>query len=348
MQKYGARLLTAAVFFAFLLCPAACADGVRAGLTLAARDALPALFPFFLVGGLLVRTGAANALAGVLAKPLWYIYGLPPDGAGALVMGLIGGYPVGAATVAQLMERGRLSREDAARLAAFCNCASPAFCINLAGLMLFGSARVGILLYLLHVLAALLTGLAVTRRPPRRTAPPARAKAAPSEAFVPAFCASVRDAAQTALTVTAFLAVFSVLLALLEPVLSHVSAAPALAGMLELTCGLDRLRMLPAAPAMLPLVSFLLGFGGLSVHGQVHALLTPYNVPLQKFTRGKLLHGLFAAGLTALLLHVSPAAVSALSPAASPSRLPDAIAAFLLLLLVLFPFWGGKRSKDTV
>ena len=62
--------LSLVLFAAFLLCPAACADGVRDGLTLAAREALPALFPFFVAGGLLVRTGFADALGRVLARPL--------------------------------------------------------------------------------------------------------------------------------------------------------------------------------------------------------------------------------------------------------------------------------------
>ena len=64
--------LSLVLFAAFLLCPAACADGVRDGLTLAARAALPALFPFFVAGGLLVRTGVcrcARPRAGAPARP---------------------------------------------------------------------------------------------------------------------------------------------------------------------------------------------------------------------------------------------------------------------------------------
>ena len=53
--------LSLALFAAFLLCPAASAEGVREGLSLAAREALPALFPFFLAGALLVRTGQSVA-----------------------------------------------------------------------------------------------------------------------------------------------------------------------------------------------------------------------------------------------------------------------------------------------
>ena len=102
-------LLSLALFAAFLLCPTACADGVREGLSLAAVQALPALFPFFVVSGLLVRCDTAR-LSPLLAKPLARLYGLPPEAAPALVLGLIGGYPVGAATACALLSFGVLSR----------------------------------------------------------------------------------------------------------------------------------------------------------------------------------------------------------------------------------------------
>ena len=78
--------LSLALFAAFLLCPTACADGVREGLSLAAAQALPALFPFFVVSGLLVRCDTAR-LSPLLAKPLARLYGLPPEAAPALVLG---------------------------------------------------------------------------------------------------------------------------------------------------------------------------------------------------------------------------------------------------------------------
>ena len=111
--------LSLALFAAFLLCPTACADGVREGLSLAAAQALPALFPFFVVSGLLVRCDTAR-LSPLLAKPLARLYGLPPEAAPALVLGLIGGYPVGAATACALLDEGMLSREAAERVNRFC------------------------------------------------------------------------------------------------------------------------------------------------------------------------------------------------------------------------------------
>lgn len=72
------------------------------------------------------------------------------------------------------MRRGGLSLPGGARLLTFCNNAGPAFAIGVAGVSVFGSARTGSWLYLLHCAAALLTGLLFCRRPPAVTAMPKR------------------------------------------------------------------------------------------------------------------------------------------------------------------------------
>lgn len=343
--------LSLALFAAFLLCPAACAEGVRDGLSLAAGRALPALVPFFLASGLLVRTGFAETFGRLLARPLARLYRLPPAAASAVLLGLTGGYPVGAATAAALLEQGALSREEAARVNLFCNCASPGFCIGLVGLGVFGSARTGAVLYGIHALSALLAGLLTARDgSPQRllqtAAPPIRA---PREGFAAAFCAAVQQAAATSLTVTAFLTVFSILLRLLAPVLAPIPYGQALAGVIELTNGLDRLTALPLSRGgLVTLASFLLGFGGLAVHFQVRALAAPQDLPMAGFTAAKLLHGAIAALLTALVFRLSPAALAVFAPAAPSTRSWPAAAAALSAFVLLFAIWGGKKAKNKV
>ena len=342
--------LSFALFAAFLRCPAACADGVRDGLSLAAREALPALFPFFIASALLVRTGFADALGRFVARPLALLYGLPPAAAPAVILGLTGGYPVGAATAAELLQQGSLSQKDAARVNSFCNCASPGFCIGLVGLGVFGSARTGAVLYGVHIFAALLAGLLTARDSSAPRAFPAAARpAAPQEGFAAAFCAAVRQAAATALTVTAFLAVFSILLRLAAPVLARVPYGAALAGVIELTNGLDQLPLLSLPTgALLTLASFLLGFGGLAVQFQVRALAAPAELPMDGFVTAKLLHGALAALLTALLFRLSPAALTAFAPIQTAPSLIRPLPAALLAAAALLPIWGRKKAKDKV
>ncbi|MGO5095653.1 hypothetical protein ACTQ34_07490 [Agathobaculum sp. LCP25S3_E8] len=343
--------LSLALFAAFLLFPAACADGVRDGLSLAAGQALPALFPFFLASGLLVRSGLAQTLTRPAARPLAQLYHLPPSAATAVILGLTGGYPVGTATTVDLLRQGALSRDTAARVNSFCNCASPGFCIGLAGLGIFGSARTGAVLYGIHILTALLTGLLVAR-PAQFTAEdaaPHTSGVTPCQSFSAIFCAAVQQAAATALTVTAFLTVFCVFLHLVQPVLSHLPYSNALSGMLELTSGLDALRALPFPDGVkLTLVSFLLGFGGLAVQFQARALAEPAGLPMDGFAASKLLHGAMAAAFTALLTRISPTALPAFAPVDNALQQRHYPAFFLILLFMLFTIWSGKKAKNKI
>lgn len=265
------------------------------------------------------------------------------------MLGLVGGYPVGAATAADLLRQGALSPGDAARVNRFCNCASPGFCIGLAGLGIFGSARTGAMLYGIHVLAALLTGLFTAREHAPVSAARTAPRRAPNESFSAVFCASVQQAASTALTVTAFLTIFCVLLQLFDPLLSLLPYGQACSGIFELTAGLDALAPLPLTDsAKLTLASFLLGFGGLAVQFQVRALAAPAGLPVDGFATAKLLHGAFAAALTALLTRLSPDVLAASAPVESvpPHGLPAVFS--LILLLAAFAIWSGKKAKNAV
>lgn len=343
--------LSLALFAAFLLFPAACADGVRDGLSLAAGQALPALFPFFLASGLLVRSGLAQALTRPAARPLAWLYHLPSSAAPAVILGLTGGYPVGTATTVDLLRQGVLSHDTAARVNTFCNCASPGFCIGLAGLGIFGSARTGAMLYGIHILTALLTGLLVARQvqpAPEPITPPPSVRPS-TQSFSAVFCAAVQQAAATALTVTAFLTVFCVLLRLAQPLLTYLPYGKALSGMLELTSGLDALRALPLpSNAKLTLTSFLLGFGGLAVQFQARALAEPAGLSMHGFAACKLLHGAMAAALTALITRISPSALPAFAPMGNAASQRHAPIFFLILLLMLFTIWSGKKAKNKI
>ena len=185
-------------------------EAVKA-LTLCAGTVIPALFPFMVITGLLVRLGFGQWLAPDMAGLMASLFRLPGCAGSALLLGLVGGYPIGARTAAELYASGDLTRQEAERLLTFCNNSNPVFLISVLGVGVFGSVRTGLWLWLIHVCAALLTGLlfrGLGRG--RKTVPPAISFQAPS--LPAAFVSSVRDSAGTMLSVCAFVTFFYVLI----------------------------------------------------------------------------------------------------------------------------------------
>ena len=255
------------------------AQAVRDGLALCAGSVIPALFPFLAVSGLLTAldAGASPALG-----PLARLLGCSRAGARAFLLGLTGSYPVGARTVAQLYRRGGISRREACRLLLFSNNCGPAFILGVAGLGCFGSLRAGVLLWGVHILAALVIALAL----PRRAAePPERPGSVPARPpLVPALIAAVRDAAGTMVYICGFVVFFLVLRVMGRVTgLSH----PVLSGAVELTQGI---LALPHTRRGFVWAAGLLGWGGLSVHGQSAAVLSGTDLPMGPYLAAKAAH----------------------------------------------------------
>ena len=324
------------VFFAllgtmvwFLADSAQVRSAAAEALSLCARSVIPALFPFLALSSMLVRMGFANWITPWCSGWMTTLFRLPGCAAGALVLGLIAGYPVGARTAGELYRARLLTREEAQRLIAFCNNSNPVFLISVLGGGVFHSTRVGLWLWLIHVASALLTGIffrggrrggwwqrnkrQVSRQPDKQqsgrrqkdrqqggwrqrcggsVALPPTAPPSLSEAFV----ASVRSAGETMLFLCAFVTFFYVLVAPLSALGTPVGAV--LTGVLELFS----LTPLLADDAF----SFVLaagcsGWGGLCVMCQTAAVLGDSGLSLRPCILGKLVQGVLSALLAILL-----------------------------------------------
>ena len=276
------------------------AGAVRAAATealgLCARSVIPALFPFLVVSSLLLSLGLGELLSPMLAglmEPLFRVDGV---GSSALLLGLVGGYPIGAKTAADLYRGGRLSRPEAERLLAFCNNSNPVFLISVLGVGVFGSVRAGVWLWLIHLLSALLTGLLF-----RNHGGPARRQAGGTAAFQAvslsaAFVAAVRESLSGMLSVCAFVTFFYVLARPLASLGGWLG--PVLVGLTELFSLTPLLR--PDRFGFI-LASAMAGWGGLSVLCQTAAVLEGSGLRLQSCAAGKAVQGLLAGLLAALL-----------------------------------------------
>ena len=294
----GAAALLFPVFFgaALLFFPDVSAAAAREGVTLCLQTVLPSLFPFFVLSSLLVQSDVPRLLSRAMAGVMYPLFGVSGAGASALILGLLGGYPVGARTVAELYGRGEIGREEAEQLLAFCNNSGPGFFLGVCGTAVFGSARAGMYLYLIHVGAALVTGVLLRRDLglPRRKA--VSRQRAPFD-----LAAAVQGSFAAVGSVSAFVIFFMVLLRLLSlvPALAALPPLPraALFGFVEMTNGVNAL---PATRTGFVLCAAIMNWGGLSVQTQTCAMLAGSALSTRRCVIGKAVQAL--AGVPLALL----------------------------------------------
>lgn len=299
-----------------LLFPQEISAAVRGTLDTCANTLLPSLFPFFILSGFLIRSGISDRLGQKLEFLMRRIFHLSGDCVCAVIAGAVGGYPTGARTAIELYKTGRCSRTQAEHLLAFCSNCGPSFLFGIVGFTVFQEAKYACLLTAVHLAGALLTGIIL--RPPapelktRHRAGAARLPS-PAEAFVD----SVSSALASFLNLSAFVLCFSAIIALLDvcgcldllsgclplPISPEnrrallLSALEMTAGVLNLTQGDPKARLVICAAA--------LAWSGLSIHCQVLSLMRDTDLSPRLYFRGKVLHTLLSAAMTAAWLRGS-------------------------------------------
>ena len=288
----------------------------RYALSLCCELIIPSLFPFFLISILMNRLGLPGMLGHLTAPLSRLLFGVSGAGGTAFVMGLCGGYPLGAAYIADMADSGSISREEGERLLGFCNNSGPAFLIGAIGTGLFSSVKAGLYLYMVHILAAALTGIILRclwGSGPGEEA--LESSGTPPVAFSPAFTETVKQAVVSVLNVCGYVICFTVLVGLLDAdgffslITGHLSwlsgaelhwVRAFLTGILELGSGVGQMRGLSLQPINLALAAFIVGWGGISVHYQTMAQLAGTGLVGKYHFAGRLMSGSIGALLAYL------------------------------------------------
>lgn len=294
MRMKSPLFLLFPVLLGLILWPEAASGSVAEALRLCGTALIPALFPYMVLCKLTIALGLLPRSAGPrMDRFLRRLFGVGGEVLTPLLLSFVGGYPVGAAAVCEQYRAGRISKARAERALCFCNNSGPAFFFGVIGGQLFHDSRAGLLLYLIHAVSALMTGI-LTAAPACSSAPPKRVEHE-RPTFGAAFLDAVSDSCNALLKICGLVLTFRVLLRLLEASgllrLLPAGAGSLLAGALELTCGV--LSLQPSHTAFL-LAALFMGWGGLCVHMQAASLWQPLGLRPGGYYTGKLLHGLLS------------------------------------------------------
>ena len=260
---------------------AAFIDNSRRGFLLFATNVLPVLFPFFFISSLLIELNIFRNNKGAKF--------------GVVVMSFLSGYPTGARMLSDLYTRGQITRTQAIKTATYTSTTSPIFVIATVGVALYGDVKLGVLIFMAHVMGALLNGLLYTKC--RFTNHPVTA--APCH---PSKEGNLSDVVSQALhtSVQSILGVGGLIVMFL------IAAAPfGLIGsaLLEMTTAIFHASNMSTGGmwrAVIPCA--IVSFGGLCVAVQGFVFMRAFDLPVWFYFLYKTTHTLLAVGCCAVLV----------------------------------------------
>lgn len=302
--------LTALMLCLLVSSPESASKAVKSALEICAGIIIPSLLPFFFISGIISSLGIPQILSRLARRPMQSLFGVSGYACTPLVLGLLGGYPVGAASVAELVREGRLKPAEGERLLPFCNNTGPAFIVGAVGGGIFASSSLGLLLYGVHILAALTVGLLLSAKTSVEHKSVEEDERAEYSGLVSALPAGVKGAVEKCINICGFVVFFSILSALSEELGLFSNAAIALnkglgleigfcrsllSGIMELGGGIASMSGLAATAKNLALAAFILGFGSLSVHCQTLAVVSGTKMKCARHFAGRIIHGAVSA-----------------------------------------------------
>ena len=265
-------------------------EAARSGMRLATEVILPSVLPFMILSDIIATVIDFSQLrrAGALFER---IFGLGGNALGAIVIGTLAGFPIGARMTAQAYESRALSKSEAERAVIISSTPSLAFVVSGVGGGMLGDVRMGLALYFSVVAASLLYGFLTRKKSvPTVSENPKRQKLDLSK--------SISSAASVCLGIVASVTLFSVVTAILCEIIREGPLLSLILPFIEVSTACARLCEMGDGFSLIT-VAFALGFSGLSVHLQIRSTLADTDLGYSRFLRGKLVVGVLSAGIFA-------------------------------------------------
>ena len=321
-RTYLLPIMSVVLIFSLLISPTRSIAAAKKGLLLWFNTVLPSLLPFIIGANILMASNSIYFLEKLFRPIMGPLFNLPGCCAFPWIMGLVSGYPMGAKITAELRQNNQISDIETQRLLGFCNNSGPFFILGAIGVGMLQNEQLGYFLLMIHFISSVLTGILFRFYKENQ---PSQAKSHTTpfialNSMGEVLGSSITRSMEVIIQIGGYIIIFSVIGELLKSTyfivllaklihfifqplgMSQELALSWLIGIIEMSNGVSLVSTAPASQILtLSTISFLVAWGGLSIHAQSLHLLQNTNIKTSLYLLGKLLHAALAFLLTFFL-----------------------------------------------
>lgn len=267
-------------------------DGALYGIAVAEKIIIPSLLPLLILFNFITISKISAPIEKLSAPIFEKVLKLPRCTAGAVIFGMLGGYPSGAVLTNSLLENNDIDKNTARQLLLFNVNGGAAFIINAVGFSMLKNQKSGIILFASSTLSALIIAVisGFFRKIPKETE-----TSYYNENMADALNISVQKAISAVLNISAFIILFSALN-------SIIKTPEILLPLFEITFGISHC----AKNMSLPETSFFLAFSGLCIHIQLLPYILKTEMKYYEFLISRIIHGGLSYLICKIILLIFP------------------------------------------
>lgn len=295
--------------FCMIIQPAKFINQSLNGISAWAYNVLPSVLPFMFFTKVLSSLDFLPKLTRPLSGFTQNLFKTPPISIYTFIMAILSGYPVGSKMVADLYLQGKITKEEAYKMTSFCSTSGPMFIIGAVGVGMFKSSTIGYILFLSHLIGAILNGILYRNYKLKKEETNidfSNNLNSTKQSFN--LSEIVLNSTLSILSVGCIITIFFIVIECLSPIFSlfPTEISYFLEGMIEITKGSIDLSSLTNKFLAICLCSFTISFGGISTILQSITMLTNLKMPVKIFALQKFTHACFSLIITIILLLIFP------------------------------------------
>lgn len=290
LKSKNLMILFSIIFISLIIIfPEISKSGISRGLILTTNIVIPSLFPF-LVCVLMIMKSNITVNNYYINNLIYKVFGYNFNVFFVFVLSLLGGYPVGAKLINELVKNNTIDEKTANIMITYCVNAGPSFIVLIVGDS-FKSKNVGIILLIAHVFSSITLALLCSKKITKINSK----NKIVYKSFSSCFVESVNDAIESIINISGFIIIFSSINCYIDYFLSNIKILNFISYLTEVTSSVIKCNNIY-------IVSFLLGFSGISIWCQIFSITKNYNINKIRFVLSRLIHGALSVLITKILL----------------------------------------------
>ncbi len=342
------------IILQIILAPTICIQYTISGAKLFFNSVFPSLFPFLVIINIIISYNGILIYSKLLGNLICTPLKLSKECSFALLVSVLCGYPLGARYTCGLYEKHIIDLNTCERLLNIASNASPLFVIGAVGTSMMSSPKLGYMLLLSNIISCILMGFIIPSKGLGFKIKDKNANSAKSQHLNTnigiTLKNSIEDALKNSLNIGGFIVVFSVITGIIKDNvifhivfnnLSSITGFPKnfieglFLGILEVTNGCYLISSSNLSLYVkLPVLSFLIGFSGLSIISQVYSYTYKYNVSIKKYIARKFIQAIISSILTMILYYIFLHTSSIFT--FSDMNIYKSSSLYILVLIILF------------
>lgn len=276
-------------------------ESVKFSFNIWQNNIFPSLFPFFVIGNVLINLGFPKFLGELLKNIMYKLFKINGTGSFVIILSILSGFPSSAKYTKELLLKGEINNEEATKLLTFTHFSNPLFILGTLSIMFLNNKEIGLSILISHYIGNLFIGLLfrnyyISKKDATKisfkNAIIKMNNSKTDKSFGELLSTSIISSINTLLLILGTVTIFLILTTLIN---NNLNIPPYyktfINGIFEMTQGLKYLSLLKIPLYKQGLIAvFFLSFGGLSVHMQVLNIISDTKIKYFPYFISRILH----------------------------------------------------------